>query len=269
MSSPNSHSKPDLDETINVTEAHGRVTSESAACEREKRLADSGRESVPLWVITACGVVLLIAGGVLGNAGTLLSYDSTFRKDYVRGLAPGGAETGPEAKIALVAFSAKGSKIYSAKCNGCHGSDGKGDGVNYPSLAGSSFVIEENQKFAMIILNGIQGPISNGKTYGAGIMPAQGASSMPSLFKYMACAAKGANSRKGVPGSSNICTRSRGGSLPRATCLALAFSPPPAADFFNCTRRSSTITCRAAALAKNSAERLLSCVCSTDMFEIS
>jgi mono/diheme cytochrome c family protein len=179
MSSPNSHSKPDLDETINVTEAHGRVTSESAACEREKRLADSGRESVPLWVITACGVVLLIAGGVLGNAGTLLSYDSTFRKDYVRGLAPGGAETGPEAKIALVAFSAKGSKIYSAKCNGCHGSDGKGDGVNYPSLAGSSFVIEENQKFAMIILNGIQGPISNGKTYGAGIMPAQGAGMTP------------------------------------------------------------------------------------------
>ena len=179
MSSPNSHSKPDLDETINVTEAHGRVTSESAACEREKRLADSGRESVPLWVITACGVVLLIAGGVLGNAGTLFSYDSTFRKDYVRGLAPGGAETGPEAKTALVAFSAKGSKIFSAKCNGCHGSDGKGDGVNYPSLAGSSFVIEENQKFAMIILNGIQGPISNGKTYGAGIMPAQGAGMTP------------------------------------------------------------------------------------------
>jgi hypothetical protein len=40
-------------------------------------------------------------------------------------------------------------------------------------------VIEENQKLAMVILNGIQGPISNGKTYGAGIMPAQGAGMTP------------------------------------------------------------------------------------------
>lgn len=175
MSSTNKHSNPDLDETINVTQAHGRLASESAAAAREKNLADSGRESVPLWVITACGVVLLIAGGVLGNAGTLFSYDSTFREGYVRSSPPGGADKGPEPKTALAAFSAKGSKIYSAKCNGCHGADGKGDGVNYPSLAGSEFVVGMNQKFAMIILNGIQGPISTGKTYGAGIMPPQGA----------------------------------------------------------------------------------------------
>ena len=31
----------------------------------------------------------------------------------------------------------------------------------------------------MIILNGIQGPISTGKTYGAGIMPPQGAGMTP------------------------------------------------------------------------------------------
>lgn len=175
MSSPDHQSNPDLDETINVTQAHGRVASDCAAAAREKYLADSGRESVPLWVITACGVVLLIAGGVLGNAGTLFSYDNTFRADYVRGTAPGGAADGPQPKTALVAFSAKGSKIYSSKCNGCHGSDGKGDGANYPSLVGSDFVIGDTQQLAMVILNGIQGPVSNGKTYGAGIMPAQGA----------------------------------------------------------------------------------------------
>lgn len=179
MSSPNQPSQPDLDETINVTEAHGRLTNENAAAVREKRLVDSGRESVPLWVITACGVVLLIAGGVLGNAGTLFSYDSTFRKGYVRGTAPGAGDAGPEPKTALAAFSAKGSKIYSAKCNGCHGADAKGDGVNVPSLVGSAYVIEENQKLAMVILNGIQGPISTGKTYGAGIMPPMGAGLTP------------------------------------------------------------------------------------------
>jgi mono/diheme cytochrome c family protein len=175
MSSPSQHSKPDLDESINVTKAHGRVVNESAAATREKRLADDGHEPVSLWVIAACGVVLLIAGGVLGNAGTLFSYNSAVREDYVRGKAPGGAEEGPQPKDALAAFSTKGGKIYSAKCNGCHGSDGKGDGVNYPSLAGSKYVIGDTRKLAMVILNGIQGPISTGKTYGAGIMPPQGA----------------------------------------------------------------------------------------------
>ena len=166
--------KPDLDESINVTEAHGHVDRESAAAAREKRIAENGREPVALWVIVACGVVLLIAGGVLGKAGTLFSYGSTFREDYVRGKAPGGADDGPAAKPALAAFSGKGAKIYS-KCNGCHGSDGKGDGANYPSLAGSEWVLGNTETFAMIILNGLQGPTSTGKTYGAGIMPAQGA----------------------------------------------------------------------------------------------
>ena len=141
---------------------------------RERRIVDDGREPVALWVIVACGIVLLIAGGVLGNAGSFFDYKSTFQKGYVRGKAPGAADEGPLPKPALVAFSARGAKIYS-KCNGCHGADGKGDGINYPSLAGSKFVTGDTETLAMIILNGIQGPTSSGKIYGAGIMPAQGA----------------------------------------------------------------------------------------------
>ncbi len=176
MSSPSNQSnkKPDLDESINVTQAHGRVVRESAATAREKRLADNGHEPVSLWVIVACGICLLIAGGVLGNAGTLFSYGSTFQEGYVRGKAPGGDDAGPLPKPALTAFSNRGAKIYS-KCNGCHGADGKGDGANYPSLAGSKWVLGDTEKLAMIILNGLQGPTSSGKVYGAGVMPAQGA----------------------------------------------------------------------------------------------
>lgn len=176
MSSPSQKptNKPDLDESINVTKAHGRVDRETAAAAREKRLSDNGHEPVSLWMIVACGVVLLIAGGVLGKAGTLFSYDNTFKADYVRGKAPGAGDEGPAAKPALIAFSNKGAKIYS-KCNGCHGADGKGDGANYPSLAGSKWVIGDSQKLAMVILNGLQGPTSTGKVYGAGIMPAQSA----------------------------------------------------------------------------------------------
>jgi cytochrome c len=69
----------------------------------------------------------------------------------------------------------RGAKIYSVKCNGCHGADAKGDGANYPSLAGSNWVTGETERLAMIILNGLHGPMSTGKTYGgAGGMPAQG-----------------------------------------------------------------------------------------------
>lgn len=174
MSSPGQNPKPDLDETINVTQAHGRVESETTATIREKRIADNGHEPVSLWVIAACGIVLLVAGGVLGNAGTLFSYDNTFKEGYVRGKPPGAADEGPKPKDALAAYSSKGAKIYSL-CSGCHGADGKGDGVNFPTLAGSEWVLGDTQKLAMIIINGLQGPTSTGKTYGAGVMPAAGA----------------------------------------------------------------------------------------------
>jgi mono/diheme cytochrome c family protein len=176
MSSPNP--QPDLEDSINVTEAHGLVVREAAAAAREKRIAETGTEPITLWVLTACGVVAVIAGGILGSGGKLFAYDSTFRDGYVRTPAPGAAAQGPMPKEALAAYMAKGSKIYSAKCNGCHGSDAKGDGANFPSLVGSEWALGETERFAMIILNGLQGPTSNGKAYGAG-MPAQGAGLMP------------------------------------------------------------------------------------------
>ncbi|MBK1884354.1 cytochrome c [Luteolibacter pohnpeiensis] len=176
MSDPNS--KPDLEDSINVTEAHGRITRELAASSREKKITDNGRGPISLWIIAAGGAAVLIAGGILGDAGslfggTMFSYSSMFRANYVRSAAPGAGDTGPPTKPALVAYSARGAKLYSAKCNGCHGADAKGDGANYPPLAGSKYVLGETERFAMIVLNGIHGPTSSGRDYG-GTMPAQG-----------------------------------------------------------------------------------------------
>jgi mono/diheme cytochrome c family protein len=170
MSLPNQ--TPDLEDSINVTEAHGRVVREAAACAREKRIVDNGIEPISLWAFVACGVVLLIAGGILGSGGRLFSYGKVFREGYVRTPAPGAGDTGPVPKEALAAYMAKGAKIYSAKCNGCHGSDAKGNGSTFPSLVGSTWVTGETERFAMIILNGLEGPVSDGKTYG--VMPPQG-----------------------------------------------------------------------------------------------
>jgi len=155
-----------------VNEAHERMVREAAACARENRVVDQGMGSISIWALIACGVVLLIAGGILAGGGDLFSYKATFREGYVRAPAPGAADLGPVPKEALAAYMAKGAKIYSAKCNGCHGSDAKGNGSTFPSLVGSAWVIGETERFAMIILNGLQGPVSDGKTYG--MMPPQG-----------------------------------------------------------------------------------------------
>lgn len=170
MPKPNQHS--DLDESINVTEAHGRVVREAAACAREKRIVQNGIEPISLWALTAFAVVLVIAGGILGGGGNLFAYGTNFKEGYRREPAPGSADSGPVPKEALAAYMAKGAKIYSAKCNGCHGSDAKGNGSTFPSLVGSKWVEGETERLAMIILNGLQGPVSNGTTYG--VMPPQG-----------------------------------------------------------------------------------------------
>jgi mono/diheme cytochrome c family protein len=218
--SPQSNQKPDLDETINVTQAHGRVASESAATAREHRIADNGHEPISLWVIVSCGLVLLIGGGVLGNASSWFDYDALVKPKYVRGVPEGAEDTGPVTKEALAAYVTKGQKVYTAVgCSGCHGPDGRG-GAAAPSLAGSAWVTGNSQKLSMVIINGLKGPSSTGKDYG--VMGAIGANlkadELAALMTYvrngfgnttgdvvtieMAQAAKDASAAREAPGSS-------------------------------------------------------------------
>ena len=170
--------KPDLEDSINVTEAHGRVVREAAACAREKRITDNGIAPFSLWVFVVCAIVIFAAGGVYFGSGAEFGTDTaTFRPGYVRATAPGVADSGPVPKEALAAYMAKGAKIYSAKCNGCHGSDAKGNGSTFPSLVGNPWPNGDTERFAMIILNGLEGPIDDGKTYG--VMPPQGIGMTP------------------------------------------------------------------------------------------
>ncbi len=171
MQDPN---KPDLDETLNVTESHDRMLREAAAVSREKHVDEGGREPVSLWIFASCGLILIFAGLALGNIGSLGSlfdYDQTVKPGYVRlDLSEDGAK-GPPPAEALAVYMKKGQKMYSSKCQGCHGGDGKG-GAAAPSLVGSEWALGDTQRFAMIILNGLAGPTSTGQTF-AGGMPTQ------------------------------------------------------------------------------------------------
>lgn len=169
---------PDLEDSINVTEAHGHVVREAAACARENRIVDNGVGHISLWAFVACAVVIFAAGGVyFGSGAEFGAYAVSFRPGYVRTPAGGTEDTGPVPKEALAAYMAKGSKIYSAKCNGCHGADAKGNGSTFPSLVGSAWATGETERFAMVILNGLEGPVSDGKTYG--VMSPQGIGMTP------------------------------------------------------------------------------------------
>jgi glucose/arabinose dehydrogenase/cytochrome c553 len=65
----------------------------------------------------------------------------------------------------------EGSILYSTYCAACHQRNGRGDNNRYPPLAGSDWVLGEEERLIDIVLNGLQGEIKvNGKAYN-GLMP--------------------------------------------------------------------------------------------------
>lgn len=171
---PNRISRPDLDESINVTSAHTSASMTSAAA-RENPNPGSNKEPLSIATFAVCALIFIVAGGVLGNAKGLFQYNTTVKPEYVRGKAPGVTDdVALPPKPILDVYVKKGQSLYSAKCNGCHGADAKGDGANFPSLVGSAWATGPTERFSQVILNGLQGPTSSGKVYGAGVMPAQG-----------------------------------------------------------------------------------------------
>ncbi len=139
----------------------------SAASPRqaERNLPPEGRATVSLRATVISGALLVLAGFIAGYGGNQFSYGSLFRDGYVRQRPPGASITPPPPKKAIDAYMARGARVFKSKCITCHGPDAKG-GPTYPSLVGSPWALGETERFALIILNGLQGPASDGKNYG-------------------------------------------------------------------------------------------------------
>lgn len=154
-----------------MAEAHADLLESGAAQSREKRLQESGLEPVSLWVFLASAVVLLVGGAVMGAGGRLFDYNP-MPSGYVRAEFEGAGASGPVTDTILNAMMKRGAKTY-AKCNGCHQSNGEGDGANFPPLAGSEWVTGNTEQLAMVILRGLQGKISVKGQIWDKIMPSQ------------------------------------------------------------------------------------------------
>src|ERR1700724_4467437 len=65
----------------------------------------------------------------------------------------------------------RGKKVFSANCQTCHQANGEGVAGQYPPLAGSEFTTGGSQRPAMIVMKGLQGPVTvKGQKFGTAVM---------------------------------------------------------------------------------------------------
>lgn len=142
-----------------------------AAIQREKGEPRVGLEPLSIWLIVVYGFAIFFGGAYLGRysgdfSGTGLdpSVGPPRLKKSLTG--PGGGE-----QIAELSPRDRGKKIFSANCQTCHQANGLGVPGQYPPLAGSEIVIGGSRRPGMIVLKGLQGPLTvKGQKFGSAVM---------------------------------------------------------------------------------------------------
>jgi mono/diheme cytochrome c family protein len=149
---------------------HADVQEVHAAIQREKREPRVGLEPLSMWLIVVYGLAVFFGGAYLGR------YSGNFSGD---GLDPLGGPpptkkagaAGPGAQAAELSPRDRGKKIFAANCQTCHQANGLGVAGQYPPLAGSEFTTGGSHRPAMIVLKGLQGPVTvKGQKFGSAVM---------------------------------------------------------------------------------------------------
>ncbi|MBA3881971.1 MAG: cytochrome c [Chthoniobacterales bacterium] len=142
-----------------------------AAIQREKREPRAGLEPLSIWLIGVYGIAIFLGGAYLGRYGGNFSGDGL---DY--SVTPVAAKTGPGGpgggqQTAELGPVERGKKVYSANCATCHQGSGLGVAGQYPPLAGSEYVLGSTRRLGMILLKGLEGPLTvKGAQYGSAVM---------------------------------------------------------------------------------------------------
>ncbi len=155
----------DYGETEDVQHVH-------AAIQREKTEPRVGLEPLSIWLIAVYGLAVFFGGAYLGRyAGNFSGEGLDWSADIpTASKGPGGADAG--SATAQLGPAERGKKIYSANCAVCHQPDGNGAaGQGYPPLAGSEWVTGSTKRLGMILLKGLEGPMTvKGASYGTAVM---------------------------------------------------------------------------------------------------
>jgi len=154
----------DYGETEDVQQVH-------AAIKREKREPLAGLEPLSLWLIAVYGLAIFFGGAYLGRYSGNFSGDGL---DPFVGVAQKKGPHGPgdAGPIQELSQADRGKKIFSANCAVCHQPNGLGAaGQGYPPLAGSEIVNGGSRRVGMIVMKGLQGPITvKGVQFGTAVM---------------------------------------------------------------------------------------------------
>ena len=154
----------DYGETEEVQDTH-------AAIYREKVEPRIGREPLSLWLIAIYGLAVFFGGAYLGRyAGDFSGNGLDYLGGAPRVATKGGGNAGAQ-QAAELTPAEKGKKIFSANCATCHQANGLGVPGQYPPLAGSEIVNGGARRPTMIVLKGLQGPLTvKGQHYGSAVM---------------------------------------------------------------------------------------------------
>jgi mono/diheme cytochrome c family protein len=164
-STPRPRQGMDYGESEEVQKVH-------AAIQREKQEPRVGLEPLSLWLIGIYAFALFFGGAYLGR------YSGGFTGDS---LDPGGIPTakkaggpgggGPQQQQELTPVE-RGKKVFLANCAVCHQASGLGSqSQGYPPLAGSEITNGGSRRAAMVVMKGLQGPVTvKGQKYGTAVM---------------------------------------------------------------------------------------------------
>jgi len=145
----------DYRETADLTSVH-------AAVQREHSVGTPGTVPMPLWLMALCGIAIFWAGtsfsGGFGSA--YFASDNYTTHPGAESSAFGGGGGGAAAAEAGPSVAELGKSYFSANCVQCHQSNGAGMPGVYPPLAGSEYVNGGSWRLGMILLKGLQGPVT-------------------------------------------------------------------------------------------------------------
>jgi len=142
-----------------------------AAIQREKQEPRVGLEPLSLWLIGIYALAIFFCGAYLGRFSGSFSGDS-----LDPGLVPvakkgGGQNQGTQQTTELTPAE-RGKKVFMANCAVCHQASGLGSqSQGYPPLAGSEITNGGSRRAAMVVMKGLQGPITvKGQKFGSAVM---------------------------------------------------------------------------------------------------
>ena len=169
MNEDKPHPEPRIGQGMDYGE-HDDPQEVHAAIQREKREPRAGTEPLSIWLIAVYGLAIFFGGAYLGRYAGNFSGDSLDPYAVPPKKAVVGPGGGGDGAVAL-GPAERGKKIYSANCATCHQASGQGTAGQYPPLAGSEWVMGSTKRLGMIILKGLEGPVTvKGAQYGSAVM---------------------------------------------------------------------------------------------------